>query len=445
MKFTILEPMSTGDVIDRAVRLYRRNFTSLIAIVAVPTLIGYVISLMFWYGYANLVLNTAKPGRVPADAVLMLIIGMVGYPLWGFTLLLTVCGMSRVVGDNLMMGEPITFRRCFASVRGKVGSIIALSLLIIALMFGLYVAIVFVVIVLALIIGLVGGLIASMHLPQWAIIILMVIVSLLALAAAMFAISFILARVVFMPQVLMVEGESVGSALGRAFKLGKGNWYRVLAIILFTYFISLSLMGALSISTAVILYFTGFIGTANLSNPLWNVLYTSFNEISRMLSLPIWVVSFTLLYFDSRVRKEAYDIELLAREVAPGYVFQAPPPPAFAGYYPPREYVQTGPLGLGGYYPPVPQPQPPPVLQSMPPPVPPSEPITSAPGDELRTRFEQAARSINEEQAADGLNESNEPPPSSASPAWCQACGNNLEPGSRFCSRCGSAMQPSVT
>ena len=112
MKFTILEPMSTGDVIDRAVRLYRRNFTSLIAIVAVPTLIGYVISLMFWYGYANLVLNTVKPGRVPADAVLMLIIGMVGYPLWGFTLLLTVCGMSRVVGDNLMMGEPITFRRC---------------------------------------------------------------------------------------------------------------------------------------------------------------------------------------------------------------------------------------------------------------------------------------------------------------------------------------------
>src|SRR5436190_22625409 len=97
MKFTILEPMSTGDVIDRAVRLYRRNFTSLIAIVAVPTLIGYVISLMFWYGYANLVLNTAKPGRVPADAVLMLIIGMVGFSLLVVTLMLLVCGLCVVV------------------------------------------------------------------------------------------------------------------------------------------------------------------------------------------------------------------------------------------------------------------------------------------------------------------------------------------------------------
>jgi hypothetical protein len=156
-----------------------------------------------------------------------------------------------------------------------------------------------------------------------------------------------------------------------------------------------------------------------------------------MLSLPIWIISFTLLYFDSRVRKEAYDIELLAREVAPGYVWQAPPP-VFAGYYPPREYVQTSPLGLGGYYPPAPQPPP------VPPPVPPSEPILSAPDDALRTRFDQAARSINEDRPADEMNEASGPPPSSASPAWCQVCGNNLEPGSRFCSRCGSAVPPPV-
>jgi hypothetical protein len=433
MKFTILEPMSTGDVIDRAVRLYRRNFAALIAIVAVPTLIGYVVSLMFWYGYANLVMNAVQPGRVPADAMLMILLGMAGYPVWGLTLLLTICGVSRVVGDNLMMGEPITFRRCFASLRGKIGSVIALGLLIMALMFGLYLAVVFIVIALALVITVVGGLIASMHLPQWAIVILMVIVSLLAIAAMMFAVSFILARVVFMPQVLMIEGEPVGSALGRAFKLGKGNWYRVLAIIMFTYFISFSLMGALSIVAGTILYFAGFISTANLTNPLWNIIYTSFRDISSMLSLPIWIVSFTLLYFDSRVRKEAYDIELLAREMGPGYVWQAAP--AFAGYYPPREYVQTSPLGLGGYYPPAAAQPAPPAPQ-----VEPLEPV--APGDELRARFEQAARSINEEQPAAPLSEASGQPPASTAPAWCQVCGQPLEPGSRFCSRCGATVPP---
>jgi hypothetical protein len=440
MKFTILEPMSTGDVIDRAVRLYRRNFGSLMAIVAVPTLIGYVISLMFWYGYSNVVLNAATPGRVPADSVLIMMIGMAGMPVWGLILLLAVCGMARVVGDNLMMGEPITFRRCFASVRGKIGQVIALGLLIMALMFGVYIALVVVVIVLVLAIGLVGGLIASMHLPQWAIILLMVIVILLSIAAALFAISFILARIVFMPQVLMIEGEPVGAALARAFKLGKGNWHRVLAIILFTYFISLSLMGAMSITTAAILYLTGFLQGASLTNPLWNILYTSFTDIARMLSLPIWIVSFTLLYFDSRVRKEAYDIELLAREVAPGYVWHAPP--VFAGYYPPREYVQTSPLGLGGYYPPptppapqAPPAQPAPPVAVAPPPV--------APEDELHRRFEEPTHSINEGQPGDAASEANQQTPS-APGAWCAACGNHLEPGSRFCNRCGIAVPPTV-
>src|ERR1044071_805534 len=95
--FTILEPMSTGDVIDRAVRLYRRNFTSLVAIVSVPTLIGYVSSLMFWYGYTNLFLPTDTAAAAPGDAVWMLTLGALGYLVWLFSLLVTVAGLSRVV------------------------------------------------------------------------------------------------------------------------------------------------------------------------------------------------------------------------------------------------------------------------------------------------------------------------------------------------------------
>ena len=442
MKFTILEPMSTGDVIDRAVRLYRRNFGSLIAIVSVPTLIGYVISLMFWYGYSNVVLNAGDPGRVPADAMLMMLLGTAGFPVSALALLLTVCGMARVVGDNLMMDEPITFRRCFAAVRGRVGQIIVLGLLMMALLFAVYMVLVFVLFVLAMAVVLVGGVIMSMHLPQWLIVLLMVIVVLLAIAAALFALSFVLARIVFMPQILMIEGETVGSALGRSIKLGKGNWHRVLAILLFTYFIQLSLWGALSIIAAVALYFAGFLRDISMTSPLLNIVNTSFNDVSRMLSLPIWIVSFTLLYFDSRVRKEAYDIELLAQEVTPGYVWHAPPVPApgFAGYYPPREYVQTSPLGLGGYYPTPAPPTPPPAQPA--PPVAVGPPV--APGDPLRTRFEEAARSINQGPSGDAASEATQPPATLAPGSWCAACGNHLEPGSRFCNRCGAPQPPVV-
>src|SRR4030095_2161617 len=107
--FTILEPISTGDVIDRAVRLYRRNFTPLVAITAVPTLIGYVVSVMFWSGYSSLLMSTTTSRGVPASAVWMLALGGLGYPVWAYVLLLTVSGLSRVVGDHLMLSEPITF------------------------------------------------------------------------------------------------------------------------------------------------------------------------------------------------------------------------------------------------------------------------------------------------------------------------------------------------
>src|ERR1044071_6784033 len=348
--FTILEPMSTGDVIDRSVRLYRRNFTPLVAIVSVPTLIGYVASLMFWYGYTNLFLTTANTSAAYGDAVWMLIIGAAGYIFWLFSLLLTISGLSRVVGDHLMMGEPITFRKCFSAVRRKLGDITVMGLLGMLILFGMYVAVVMVVLILVLIIGMVAGLIISAHLPQWVITLLMAIMGLTAIAAALIVVSFIFARVAFLPQVVMIEGESAGNAIGRASRLGKGNWYRVGSIVLFTYFVSMSLMWALTLPVLAALYLSGMVGDDFFSSSTWNVFYISFKDLSSMLSLPIWIVSFTLLYFDSRLRKEAYDIELLAREVAPGFYWQPSPVAAqgVGGFAHGRAYVQTSPLGLSG-------------------------------------------------------------------------------------------------
>src|SRR5215470_10562113 len=115
--FTALEPISTGDVIDRAVRLYRRNFLPLISIAAVPTLIGYFVSVLFWSGYSSL-LNAGVGNRtIPASSIVLVFVGVVGYPVWGYAFLLTISGLSRVVGDHIMLSEPITFRGWLAAVR----------------------------------------------------------------------------------------------------------------------------------------------------------------------------------------------------------------------------------------------------------------------------------------------------------------------------------------
>jgi len=454
--FTILEPMSTGDVIDRAVRLYRRNFTSLVAIVTVPTLVGYIASLMFWYGYTNLFINTARPGAAPDDAVWMLILGLIGYPVWFFVLLFTVCGLSRVIGDNVMMGAPITFRRCFATARRRIGDVLVMGLMLVGLLLVMYIALVFALFILIMIIGLIGSAVVAAHLPQWAMTLIIVVAIVAGIAIALMVVSLITARFVFMPQALMIEGVSAGSSFGRAARLGSGNWYRVGSIMLFAYFVSLSLMGALTLPLLAAFYLAGWIGQDFFSSTTWNVFYTSFSQIASLLSLPIWIVSFTLLYFDSRVRKEAYDIELLARDVAPGFTWQAPPPPAYVGWVPTRAYVQTGPLGLGGFNPV----RPPPPVPVAPPP----------PADDLRTRFDRAAADLNEHaratdwanapvppailtgapgataiapiEASDGAVPAGIAPVSSAS-IVCERCGITLDANVRFCSHCGNPVRVS--
>jgi hypothetical protein len=435
--FTILEPMSTGDVIDRAVRLYRRNFVPVVSIVAVPTLIGYVVSLMFWYGYTSLLTSATGSRALPVSALWMLLAGGLGYPVWGFATLLTVCGLSRLVGDHVMLGERITFRGCAAAIRRRLGAITLMAFLLMALILAAYIVLSIVVFILILVVGLLVGVIAAANLPQWIATTALVITVIVAVALGLFLICSVVARVAFLPQSVMIEGESAGNALGRAIRLGKGNWYRVGAIMLFTYFVSLSLQAALMMPVVLGLYFYGALTAEFFVSPAWSVLYTSFRDVSNLLSFPISIVSFTLLYFDSRVRKEAYDVDLLAREINPGFFWQPRVQTAAFGYpmaaqpSSGREYVQTSPLGLAGYRPTQPAAS-----------VPAERNAPGSEADESRERLERAAESLNSgERPDDRVDESAEKLATGQSASTCKTCGAALVSGARFCMTCGSTVE----
>ena len=419
--FTILEPMSTGDVIDRAVRLYRRNFTPLVAIVAVPSVIGYLAGLAFTSGYAKLLTSVASPGSagMEGSALLFLILGLMGQPVWFFVYVFTVTGLARVVGDHLMLGEAITFRRCFSAARQRLGDIVLLALLMFGVLFliGVIGSVIFFAVF--MVVALVIGVTATAGMPQWLGVALLIIFSLLAVAAGIALFLIVAARVVFLPQVLMIEGMTAGSSLGRSISLGQGNWYRVGAILLFTYFVSLSMLAALTLPVIVGLeWFSSSSSVEFVLTPAGGAIYSAFNHTANLLSLPIWIVSFTLLYFDNRVRKEGYDMELLAREVAPGFRWQAAMPHPAQPYGPfapgasPRVFMQTGPLGLGGYAPARPEPQTVPATPSS---FPGPQPQTETPTTPVL-------------------------PPPVTGPALgiCQRCGLELQPGALFCIRCGS-------
>lgn len=449
--------MSTGDVIDRAVRLYRRNFTPLVSIAAVPSIMGYVVSLLFWFGLAEL----ERGGSLNAGAAASMMLGAIGYPLTLFVWLMMVAGLSRVVGDQVMLDEPITFRRCVAAIRRRFKDILFMGLLSIVTVVALYMAVSAIVFALILVVGIMAGVIAAAGLPPTVIGVLVGIVAVIAIAAAIFLILVILVRVTFLPQVVMLEGQSAGNALTRAISLGKGNWHRLGAIVLFGYFVSFSLLFALLMPIMAFLYMSGLVSESFFAGQSWNAIYGACSQVSNLLVFPIWIISLTLLYFDSRVRKEAYDLELLAREIAPGFYWQPPAPAAASGYQGAsfagggREFVQTSPLGLAGYG--VRRgPDPVPAHQVAPQGSPEASPQgaapeasgpapqgdePSAPSDEGRA-VEAPARTDDVSGEVKSAPEGEEAlPPRGATPyTTCARCGAMLEIDSRFCNICGATL-----
>ncbi|HEX8183262.1 MAG TPA: zinc ribbon domain-containing protein, partial [Blastocatellia bacterium] len=304
-------------------------------------------------------------------------------------------------------------------------------LLTMVILFGLYIIFIIILFMLILIVGIIVGFVMAIGMPQWAVTSITVCIALFAIAACLFIVSMFVARIIFLPHVVMIEGQSAGSAVGRAMRLGGRNSLKVGAILLFTYFVSLSLMAALTLPVLAGLYLAGLLTSDFFSSTTWTVFYISFKDLSSLLSLPIWIVSFTLLYFDSRVRKEAYDLDLLARDIAPGYYWQPLAEAGAFGYQMPtsygqgRAYVQTSPLGLAGYS----HNRPPPV--NAPPPR--SEPPRSEPPGS-------AAIGPQPEQVAWSGEGSHAIKTAINDPVMCDMCGISIDPDAPFCGNCGSPI-----
>ena len=131
----------------------------------------------------------------------------------------------------------------------------------------------------------------------------------------------------FFAAAILVEEKSVRASLRRCRDLSRGAWWRVagivLAIFLFSFIISLILRATFGSLLSV----TGIAGegfvkilriavwdlpTKGRGLGLTHVLMCIVNLGADTFTMPIWVIGSTLLYFDQRIRKEGFDIEVMA-------------------------------------------------------------------------------------------------------------------------------------
>jgi len=307
--------LGAGDLIDRAVRFYRANFWTLVLIAAPPVVVGTLISVG-WTLVARS-LFSVSPGPASAEYFFyVLFVGLGNASIWFAE---TVCmlsvmgGASRNFVRHLLFGEAITFRETYRNTLGRLWGLVGASALITVLV-GLLGIAIFYIVLIAVFIGI--ALIASTLSP---IPVLAVIVSIVWGLAAVFGGGwvFLLAasRVAYVPQVMLVEGQGVFSAIGRSMSLAGRSVRRLGALFAFTILAAYSALALLYVPLA---WYASANGVELMSFgsqvlPAWyEISYKLIWELSLILLTPVWMIGLCLLYVDERVRTEAYDIELMA-------------------------------------------------------------------------------------------------------------------------------------
>jgi hypothetical protein len=337
-----LAPMGAGDLLDRTIRLYRRHFLTLIRTAAPPVIIATVGSVLWVVSFRAIPLTESgvRLALYVMGAGLGLLLRLSG----PFFLLIVLGGASRNLVAHLLWQEPVNARTIYRNVRARFWGLFGAMMLtaLCALVVG---SVTFGVVftALALTLGVVG-ILATGPVSTFISLIVLLLVLLYGLGALLFFF-WVMGHLAYVPQVMMIEGQSVFDAVSRSVTLARGNARRLLAMFLFTTFATYSALMLLMIPLGWFVWTTGIspFDLMRADGPVWYAIGRQVVwEVSSILLMPVWMLGLSLLYVDERVRHEGYDIELLARQqlgempqLPDGRV--APLAPALVGPAPPLD------------------------------------------------------------------------------------------------------------
>ena len=136
----------------------------------------------------------------------------------------------------------------------------------------------------------------------------------------------------FYAQAVLIEQTSATNALRRSSELVKGTWWRVFGILFAIFLLAFMIQTILQFSllfgfglTQVIggeegllkMFQRLFVPELTTWEGLVNYIIQSFiNYVVTSLMLPVGIIGSTLLYFDQRIRKEGFDIEMRVTDPA---------------------------------------------------------------------------------------------------------------------------------
>ena len=313
-----IAPLGAGDLIDRAVRLYRRHFFILIRIASPPVVVAACGSVLYAFSVRQLT-TTANAGSL-VFYVLLVFVGLLVMMSGTVFSLIVMGGATRNLVTHMLWNEPVSAKITYAAVKSRFWGLLVAALFMV-LWLGVSFLITFVVWYAVIAMIILGGVMLGQVAPVWFAAAIGIICFVAITIPALWLLFFLAGRIAYVPQAMLVEGKGVFDALGRSFSLASGNVRRLMAMTLFAFFVSYSALMILIVPLGWFGYLNG-VDLSPFNQTEWPAWYTiGYNvilQISHLLLAPVWMLGLSLLYVDERVRHEGYDIELMAaRQLSP--------------------------------------------------------------------------------------------------------------------------------
>ena len=262
---TILRPLSTSELLDRTFHLYRNNFLVFFGIAAIPQMLALAVQLVV----ARLFFS-----NTPAD------LGWWSFPASFFSLICVEVSEAATVMavSSVHLGRPAHISDAFRAIRGSVGRVIWISFAV-----GWIVTFGFALLIIP---GILWSLKYALAIP-----------------------------------VTVVESTNLSETLGRSRDLTDDRRGRI--------FVVYTLLTLLTFVVNSCLDFVFHLGTP------WHMLvkFTAaqyeltavLGFLSNSIVAPLLTIALTLIYYDERVRREGFDLQLMISALQDG-----PPNPAAA-------------------------------------------------------------------------------------------------------------------
>jgi hypothetical protein len=280
-----LRPLSLGELLDRTFFLYRRHFLLFFGIAAIPYSILFIVNLL--NALLPVLARSAASGQIqPAKiataaiggGLLVLLAAVVGVVAFLYSVGATVYAVSEIY-----TGRQTTIRESLSRVRGQTGTIFGVLVLSGLLLMAGFIALI------------IPGI-------------------------------YLMCRICVATPAALLEDLGPSDSIRRSFALTKSFAGRAFMIYLLSFAMVFGIL-------AVFQFPFAFLGVVYAKQVqlliLWTVLMQVTNFIGSALVAPVSTIGFALFYYDLRVRKEAFDLQMMMQAIGVD-----PAPPAVTGGVP---------------------------------------------------------------------------------------------------------------